>query len=365
MKSKSKKIRRLRPPLINVAKSMGKWKASDDYLLIQAVTQLSCLDAVHKCTQFSIKFSLKEIQERWYAILYDAPISKMIYKKLESLKPDEIEKLKSLAPFSDTENEILMNIESTKNPSLDEFGNILVENRVNFYESRNASTLKQQWLQLNHFRLLNDQHAIDGEDSDAAAATSKLVRTFEDNERTLEDIEIMNNVNLNDEIEEVMCQNYKKIINQIKRSEAELYLWQVLVDKATKKENDFENIECLAILESENFKYIMKSREISMGRSTPKSTVDLDFQLIGSDKAKKISRNQGAIKMNESGEFFLYNYSKQAIFVDGKIVLESCKTQLFDKSIIQLDDFSLLFFINFNVVAPIIENSKSLNEHLT
>ena len=55
---------------------MGKWQASDDYLLIQSVLQLSCLKAVHQCTKFSTSFTIKELQERWNAILYDAPISK-------------------------------------------------------------------------------------------------------------------------------------------------------------------------------------------------------------------------------------------------------------------------------------------------
>ncbi len=55
---------------------MGKWLPHDDYLLIQAVQQLSDLRAVYQCTRFSIKLTLKEIQERWYAILYDAPISR-------------------------------------------------------------------------------------------------------------------------------------------------------------------------------------------------------------------------------------------------------------------------------------------------
>lgn len=62
--------------LLNVAKTFGKWQISDDYLLIEAIKQLSCLYSVHKLTKFSIKFSLKEIQERWFAILYDESISK-------------------------------------------------------------------------------------------------------------------------------------------------------------------------------------------------------------------------------------------------------------------------------------------------
>jgi microspherule protein 1 len=68
--------------LLNVAKTFGKWQISDDYLLIESIKQLSCIYSVHKLTKFSIKFSLKELQERWFAILYDKSISKYILVNL-------------------------------------------------------------------------------------------------------------------------------------------------------------------------------------------------------------------------------------------------------------------------------------------
>ena len=55
---------------------MGKWRPQDDFLLIQAVMQLNDLKEVHLLTHFSQKLSLTEVRERWYAILYDRPISK-------------------------------------------------------------------------------------------------------------------------------------------------------------------------------------------------------------------------------------------------------------------------------------------------
>ncbi len=55
---------------------MGKWKAQDDFQLIQSVIQLNNFSDVLKLTKFTRKFSLKELRDRWNAILYDAPISK-------------------------------------------------------------------------------------------------------------------------------------------------------------------------------------------------------------------------------------------------------------------------------------------------
>jgi hypothetical protein len=88
---------------------------------------------------------------------------------------------------------------------------------------------------------------------------------------------------------------------------------------------------------------MMKSREISFGRATDSTQVDLDFSTFG--LATRVSRNHGQIKMTDNCTFYLYNNSSRPVFVDGKIVLKSCKTQLFDKTIIQV--LSALLKSNF------------------
>ena len=68
----------LKPPLLNVARNFGKWQPQDDYLLIQSVLHLSNMTDVHMLTKFSSDFTQKDIEERWYATLFDAPISKYL-----------------------------------------------------------------------------------------------------------------------------------------------------------------------------------------------------------------------------------------------------------------------------------------------
>ena len=124
--------------------------------------------------------------------------------------------------------------------------------------------------------------------------------------------------------------------------------------------NPFNDIECLALLKSDNFEFKIKKREISFGRTSDTINVDLDLSTVLNDP-KKVSRNQGVIKFNElAGEFFIYNNSDKAIFVDGKILLKLCKTQLHDKSIVQISSFSCIFFINFNRILPIQNETKKL-----
>jgi hypothetical protein len=74
----------------------------------------------------------------------------------------------------------------------------------------------------------------------------------------------------------------------------------------------------LGVLKSDNFEYKIKKREITMGRSSDKQSVDIDLTNLIIE-SKKVSRNQGAIKFDENGNFFIYNNSDRPIYVDGEI----------------------------------------------
>lgn len=330
MRPKQRKKRKLEAPLLNVARNMGKWKPEDDFLLIQSIMQLDCLEDVHMLTKFTKKFTLNELNERWYAILYDAPISKLIYNNMKKLHSDDVLRLKKLAPFSKSENKHLISIHSDINTDeeffFDEF---LKKNRTKFYDSRIPMQLKDQWCLLKDLQLLEDQkhkNCID----------ESLEISFNELEDRLNDKIIEETVDLNEpEENNAMINSYNILMREIKRSEADLFLWQVLLDKITDKPNPFGEVDTLALLFSEKIEFKMKKKEISLGRSSSNTEVDFNLGIINENK--KISRKQCIIVHLKSNLFYLFNRGKLPVFVDGNPVVLNDKIQLNDKSLIEVN----------------------------
>lgn len=326
MRSRSKKVRKLKPPLLHVAETMGKWKPSDDYLLIQSILHVEDLGEVHNLTKFSKKFTLKELENRWFAILYDAPISRMIYKNLKKLHSDDILRLKKLIPFNLKENSILLNLDSTITPTKDYFENLLIDYRVCFHEARTAECLMSQYLMLKDLNLLKNQLIEEHEklqtDSNKSSLTSRLFKSsFEKAENELNDSKSTREAVQTSDSDKAL--QYNRLENQIKRAEADLFLWQILVDKVSGSNSLFNDNQTVAVFFNEKFTYSMKKREIKIGRS-----LEADITLNSSTKSGlKISRIQCTVCQLDANKFYLINNGRLPIFVDGKTILTGSQTQ--------------------------------------
>lgn len=81
---------------------------------------------------------------------------------------------------------------------------------------------------------------------------------------------------------------------EIRQLENELGRWHVLVDSVTGySPPDFDS-HTLAVLRGRLVRYLMRSREITIGRSAKGYEVDVDLSLEG--PAWKISRRQGTLR---------------------------------------------------------------------
>ena len=90
---------------------------------------------------------------------------------------------------------------------------------------------------------------------------------------------------------------------EIRRLEAEVSKWGIVVEQVTcQPAPDFDN-QTLAVLRGRLVRYLIRSREIAVGRGAQEQTVDEDLPLEG--PASKVSRRQAFIKLINSGEFYL------------------------------------------------------------
>lgn len=86
----NKRARKGKTAAVIPTKDLGRWKPSDDLTLIIGVQQTCDLVAVHRGVKFSCKFTLGEIQDRWYALLYDPTVSRVAQQAMKNLHPEQV-----------------------------------------------------------------------------------------------------------------------------------------------------------------------------------------------------------------------------------------------------------------------------------
>uniref|UniRef100_T1IRH1 Microspherule protein 1 n=1 Tax=Strigamia maritima TaxID=126957 RepID=T1IRH1_STRMM len=333
-----------------VARDLGRWKPTDDLTLIIAVQQTNDLAVVHRGIKFSCKFTLKEIQERWYALLYDSVISKMAVSAMKQIHPESIAAVQSKALFSQAEEALLATVPSTSQPSLESFQDLLSKNHEVFYLTRTTKSLYNYWLLMKQYHLLPDQTV-------QKMPKGQHVLNFSDAEDLVNDSDFL--LDPNDEVlEHELSLADRRVKREIRNLENELPKWQVLVDSVTGiTPADFDP-QTLAVLRGRLVRYLMRSKEISFGRATKDNSVDVDLSLEG--PAWKISRRQGMIKLNTSGEFYAINEGKRSLYVDGKPILGGSKCKLNNNSIVEISGLRFIFFINQELINAVRSEASKM-----
>ncbi|KAK8768329.1 hypothetical protein V5799_015205, partial [Amblyomma americanum] len=145
-----------------VTKDLGRWKPLDDYALCLAVQQTTDLETVYRGVKFSCNFTLQEIKERWYALLYDPAISKlnvsrMAVAAMKQLHPDVLASVQAKTIFSEEEEMLLCTLPSTAQPTLEDFQELLDKHVDVFAPARTSKTLLNHWMLMRQYFLLHDQ----------------------------------------------------------------------------------------------------------------------------------------------------------------------------------------------------------------
>ncbi|XP_041477064.1 microspherule protein 1-like isoform X1 [Lytechinus variegatus] len=336
--SRSKKSKSIVP----LARETSRWTAEDDLALITAIHQTNDLEQVFQGVKFSHRFSMKEIEERWYALLYDPIASKASQTAMRLLHPDIKIAIMSQALYSEEEEKVLGTITSTSLPTVDTFQELINKNGTIFNPMRTAKGLQTHWMTMKQYHLLPDQTV-------QPMPRGDHVLNFSDAEDMMDDSQLQDP---RDEIlEHELAAFDRRQKRQIRHLEDEIPKWQVLVENVTGMPSQEFDSQTLAVLRGRLVRYLMRSKEITIGRSSKDNTIDVDLSLEG--PAWKVSRKQGIIKLRNNGEFYLANEGKRAVHIDGKPVLKGQKWKLTNNSVVEIAGLRFIFLVNQDVISTL------------
>jgi microspherule protein 1 len=308
-------------------------------MLISAVQQSNDLAAVHLGVKFSCRFTLKEVQERWYALLYDPQISKIAIEAMRTLPPGVVTMALNNALWSVEEEAVLARIPSTDAGHLETFQSLLKAHPSVFHACRTPTSLHHHWVLMGHYKLLNNQKI-------ELIPPGDTVVNFTDAEDQLNDSELVKPRDVRETaLEQELMASERQVKREITRMEEEIPRWRTIIDTGAPPEF---GAGVYAILKGKVVEFMMTSHSVTLGRNSAAGQVDFDLSLEA--PAFKISRRQASIHLNGEGDFVLQNEGRRPVYVAGKAVVSGKSAKLQHQQILEVSNMSFLVLLNFSLV---------------
>uniref|UniRef100_A0A7I4XZY5 FHA domain-containing protein n=1 Tax=Haemonchus contortus TaxID=6289 RepID=A0A7I4XZY5_HAECO len=298
---------------------LRRWTAADDVALVTAVTHVHDLRAAYGSIKFSRPYTLEDIEERWYQLMYDDTLSRQAKKRMNELPVEEILRIQSRTAFTMREEDLLRGLDlgNLSCPDRAMMEDLIKKYPEDFHSARTPQSLLDHWHILNSYGIL------------APGPQSGLV-DWELLERTYD---LTGRVNFDE----------TRALNAAASCDArEREFSKVVVQPVTGICSPATDVR--ATLRGRVVRYLVRTDRVVLGRSTPRDPVDLDLALEG--PAEKVSRRQAVIARDPAtGQFEMTNVGARTVFVDGKPLGTNNRTRLADNSIIQIAIIRLVFRI--------------------
>jgi N-terminal region of micro-spherule protein/FHA domain len=307
------------------------WLPSDDLLLISAAQQYPTIDEIARHTRFSAPFSAADVRRHWKAELH-AWQTAMASRTVNSLPATALPPV----AYSHAEDETLAEAvaayvethapkDSSEEPPLSVFAEVLRKKRPIFHSTRTARALQAHWGRR--------RRTISSLTGTKRKVSQKLTSSDDPTKRAR--------------------------IALYEGQQIEALERKLLVDEAS----TVVDTSFLATLRGRNLVQRMETKEILLGRTSLSSQVDVDLtREVGSSSesaaiASRISRHQAVIYLKRSGEFFIKRIGQSRVLVDGAPVLVGQRIRLLDRSLLTFgglpgrQGISLIFEINRKFIA--------------
>ena len=357
--------------LATATEDLGRWKGTDDILLLNNVEQLGNLWMVHKAVSFSCRFSLLSVKSRWWALLFSPAIS-WAAKVAMSEVPSELRRFyETKTHFSDREEDVLRLVASSgADSSLEAFSTLLSDHREQFHRSRTPRRLQEHWRLMRRFSLLCGQEEqlknndfSDDDDDDDDDDNQESVELFDGDDelvvvRTPRDTTL--SVFVEEELE-VKRQCDRATLTRLERQCGQL---ACLLEHVGHSQTRSWEAGAVAVLEGAGgARFVMRTDEVTFGRRTSGCHVDFDLAPF-LESTKMVSRRQGRIvwspvkdlgrhrrrrrhrhRGRRVGSFRIVNEGRRSFFVDGRRLLRGGEVEIDDYSVIVVSRLELVFHV--------------------
>eukprot|EP00035_Acanthoeca_spectabilis_P022257 m.442811 g.442811 ORF g.442811 m.442811 type:complete len:565 (-) comp18863_c0_seq1:123-1817(-) len=357
-----------RPPPLKGDVASLRWSPEDDYRLVINVCQTPDPMVIFHSVKFTRQFTLRDIKERWFGILYDTDVCRQVCAGIAVLDEEEKRLYRNEVMYSAAEENELRSIRpgpDNEIPPLEQFVTLLHKRSNVFALGRTAAALRVHWTRMQHMHLLNSDPScgrigrmMQGTPAAAKAAAAAMKGqagySFSDACRQLtpKTVAALQSAatadpaaqrHIDRELEVVDRKNKRKI----RKLEHQIALWRSFDDlgiKLPSLSSSFDDTT-LAILRGTKLEYHMRSRQIIAGRKTDGAEVDVDLS-IEEASPSRISRAQFLVKLRHDRHFYLTNLGKRPTYVNGQPVLRGARCRLFANSVIEICSVAVLFTVN-------------------